>query len=219
MHPNMQLWDYIIEAAAADSGGRGSGDEEPPDEGDDEERHLRKARVTPERFDYFYLTYNREIYRFAYFKTLDHHIAEDIMQQTFLTAQEKLWRFHWQGLPFRHWLVTIALGLVRKHFRREKRQRAFMERVTRQPIVQGPDALQDMLMEEKREKLLRCMRRLPEEDQNIIFLRDICEFRFKAVAKMLKTKEETVKSRRKRSLKKLERMLRDGDQPPFEPEG
>jgi RNA polymerase sigma factor (sigma-70 family) len=58
----------------------------------------------------------RDLYRFAYWSTGSHGDADDICQETFLTALDKI-RSLRQDACFKAWLYKIALNLVRKRSR------------------------------------------------------------------------------------------------------
>lgn len=72
-------------------------------------------------FAQLYDTYVTPIYRFAYYRTFDRQLAEDITSQTFLKALEKIGDFRATRGPFAAWLYGIARNLVIDHFRAAKR--------------------------------------------------------------------------------------------------
>lgn len=66
--------------------------------------------------------YRAEVYRVVYYRTYNHHTAEDLTSETFLRAWKGLGSFTWQGKGFVGWVVTIAQNIALDH-QRSCRQR------------------------------------------------------------------------------------------------
>jgi RNA polymerase sigma-70 factor, ECF subfamily len=78
-------------------------------------------------FAELYDRYVTPIYRFAYYRTFDRQLSEDITSQTFVQAMEKIGSFRPSRGPFAAWLYGIARNLVIDHFRAAKRTAEFPE--------------------------------------------------------------------------------------------
>jgi RNA polymerase sigma-70 factor (ECF subfamily) len=63
--------------------------------------------------------YHGSLFRLVVVRTRSRMDAEDIVQEVFLKAYDKLGRLK-QGTAFRSWLYQIALNKVRDHYRRNK---------------------------------------------------------------------------------------------------
>ena len=59
------------------------------------------------------------LFAFLYKKTGNHHLAQDLLQSTFVTAYRKLHRYNPQ-YAFTTWIYTIASRLAINHFRRKQ---------------------------------------------------------------------------------------------------
>jgi len=59
------------------------------------------------------------LFAFLYQKTGNHHLAQDLLQSTFITAYRKLHRYNPQ-YAFTTWIYTIASRLAINHFRRKQ---------------------------------------------------------------------------------------------------
>lgn len=59
--------------------------------------------------------YRAEVYRVVYYRTYNHHTAEDLTSETFLRAWKSLASFTWQGKGFAGWVVTIARHVANDH--------------------------------------------------------------------------------------------------------
>jgi RNA polymerase sigma-70 factor (ECF subfamily) len=74
------------------------------------EAHLvRQARDgNPDAISQLYHQYAPAIYRYFYFRTRNHHIAEDLTGELFLQVVEALPGYEERGRPFPAWLFRIA---------------------------------------------------------------------------------------------------------------
>lgn len=64
-----------------------------------------------------YQRYQDVVFRFAYFRVGNRHVAEDITQEVFLRAFKRLHMYEDRGKDIGAWLVTIARNLVVDHFK------------------------------------------------------------------------------------------------------
>ncbi len=62
--------------------------------------------------------YTDELYGWAFLKTADRHLAEDLVQETFLAAAEGLPHFRQDSHP-KTWLFGILKNKIADHFRRK----------------------------------------------------------------------------------------------------
>ena len=72
-----------------------------------------------ESFEQLIARLEGRLFAFLYQKTSDHHIAQDLLQSTFVTAYRKLHRYNPQ-YAFTTWIYTIASRLAINHFRRKR---------------------------------------------------------------------------------------------------
>jgi RNA polymerase sigma-70 factor, ECF subfamily len=70
--------------------------------------------------------YYRGIYRFAYHFAGNHPDADDICQETFVRALDKIGGLR-DGENFHGWVFTIAANLLRRQVRRSRRSRSMEE--------------------------------------------------------------------------------------------
>ncbi len=168
-----------------------------------EKNWLERARVDPERFLVFYEKYRDGIYRFLLLKTRDEDVARDLTAETFLLAQERLWKFRWQGLPFGAWLFRIALNLVRQHHRAAGRNETVpLESVAVLPDG-APSALDNLVMEEEHRVVYESLSVLDDANRTIFLLHYWMEHTTAEVAAIVGMPEGTVKSRLVRGRRKL----------------
>ena len=70
-------------------------------------------------FEQLVARFENQLFAFLYKKTGNHHLAEDLLQSTFVMAYRKLHRYNPQ-YAFSSWIYTIASRLAINHFRRKQ---------------------------------------------------------------------------------------------------
>ena len=142
-----------------------------------------------------------KIYRYCYFKMYDDQIAQDITQETFL-------RFCKQGLNLGSgkelpYLYTIAKNLCIDHFRR--RTTESLEEITEEVI---DDPTEDLI---SNLTLRMTISKLPEDEQELIFLRYVNEVSITTICKITGLSRFAVYRKLSKSLKWLkEELLKEG---------
>ena len=138
-----------------------------------------------------------KIYRYCYFKMYDDQIAQDITQETFL-------RFYKQGLNLGSdkelpYLYTIAKNLCIDHFRR--RTVESLEEITEEVI---DDPTEDLI---SNLTLRMTISKLPEDEQELIFLRYVNEVSITTICKITGLSRFAVYRKLSKSLKWLKEEL------------
>src|SRR5947199_5562909 len=84
---------------------------------------MDKARLDGD-FSELYRTHLRDVYSYSYYRTGNHHDAEDLTEQTFLQAYRHFERAQResQGRPLRPWLIRIAHNLAANYYRDRSRK-------------------------------------------------------------------------------------------------
>ena len=142
-----------------------------------------------------------KIYRYCYFKMYDDQMAQDITQETFL-------RFCKQGLNLGSdkelpYLYTIAKNLCIDHFR--KRTVESLEEITEEVI---DDPTEDLI---SNLTLRMTISKLPEDEQELIFLRYVNEVSITTICKITGLSRFAVYRKLSKSLKWLkEELLKEG---------
>jgi RNA polymerase sigma-70 factor (TIGR02943 family) len=82
--------------------------------------------------------YTEEMYKWALYKTSSVEIAEDLVQDTFLAAAEKLSTFKGDSAP-KTWLFSILNNKIIDHYRKK----------VKQPLLAGSQLLSDIFTEDE----------------------------------------------------------------------
>ncbi len=143
--------------------------------------------------------------------------ARDLSQRTFLRAFEAARRSLSRGrrgaVPFRRWLVRIAVNLAKNHLRDARRfPRAPLEAVG--PEGAGPPQAHDALLRaERAERVRGAMLLLPRRQREVLSLRVDAELPFAEIALALGTTENSAKVSFHHGMKKLRAALAGEDAP------
>src|SRR6266576_6758101 len=84
----------------------------------------RDKAVLDREFSDFYREHLRDVYNYTYYRTSNHHDAEDLTTQTFLQAYRHFDRAQREanGRPLRPWLIRIAHNLAANYYRDRSRR-------------------------------------------------------------------------------------------------
>lgn len=140
--------------------------------------------------------YYREIYRFVYHHTRNHHDADDLCQQTFLHAVSNINSLR-DGSSFKGWIFTISVNLVRKRWKKIQRNRVMS--AERGPEA-GKSVVADMCNEpvatlsakEKASIVQEKVGQMPEHMRTVTVLILMEGFAQKEAAAILRRSEATV---------------------------
>ena len=145
--------------------------------------------------------YYAEIFRYAYYRTGEDTVAEDITSEVFLRLLVGLRSGHPPLTTLRGWLFGVASHLVADHFRRESR-------------TAPPNILEDKVSPQaEAEKNLRhdevrlAIRNLTDEQQEVLALRFGEGFSVEETAHMMKKSVPAVKSLQFRAVETLRSLL------------
>ena len=161
--------------------------------------------------------YQKSVHALAWRKIGDFHIAEDITQETFLKAYQKLSTLK-EPQSFAGWLYVIAANYCSTWHRKkrlwtqslENTNSAALERTTYSGYIVAEN--ERVAMETKREVVKKLLAKLQESERTVISLYYLGEMNYGEISKFLGVSVGTVKTRIYRArqrLKKEEPMIRE----------
>ncbi len=131
-------------------------------------------------------------------------LAQEIVQQTFFRLHGARNDFR-SGSRLKPWVMTIAMNLVREHWRRKKR-RTFIE--LNDAAHASPQAERSKRELEDRSRVLyNALERLPESQREVVELHWFQERPYAEVAKIVGTTEGAVRVRAHRAYNTLKQLL------------
>lgn len=172
---------------------------------------VERAKHDPEAFGILYERYVNRIYNYLYYRVGNHHDAEDLTARTFFQALKHIGRYEERGLSFGIYLHRIAHNLASNWHRDHNWQEAvpLEEMESLEDGEEGPHALIEQ--QEEREILLRAVRCLSPDQQQVVILRHVEQMDNASIAKIMGRSRGAVKALYHRALvslrKELDRLL------------
>ena len=160
---------------------------------------VARAKDDPEAFGQLYEQYVSKIYNYVYYRTGNHHDAEDLTAKTFYQALKHVHRYVDRGLPFSAWLYRIAHNLVANwHRDHSRRQVIALDEIA---LVSSRPHPEDKLeLEDDQRRLLRLIRHMPEDRQQLLILKFVEQMSNRDIAQIMGRSEGAVKSLYHRTL-------------------
>ena len=166
----------------------------------DDSALVELAKERQEAFGVLYERYVEKIYRYIYYRTGNHHDAEDLTAAVFHRALAHIETYTERGVPFQAWLYRIAHNLVANWHRDRGRRKIIPleEFVSSGLHFEAPDTqVED---EEERRQLLAAIERLPEERQQLLLLKFVSQLSNAEIGEILDRTEGAIKSLYHRTL-------------------
>ncbi len=161
--------------------------------------------------------YQKQVHALAWRKIGDFHIAEEITQDTFLKAYQKLSTLK-KPHRFAGWLYVIATRCCQAWIRKKRIQTESLEEIDSDELE--PEAYSRYVAEEKAKVTVEAQRQvvnkllatLPESERTVITLHYFGEMTCEEMSEFLGVSANTIKSRLRRArnrMKKEEPMIRE----------
>jgi RNA polymerase sigma-70 factor (ECF subfamily) len=164
---------------------------------------IRRAGSEASAFGELYERHVRQIYNYIYYRTGNHHDAEDLTARVFQRALRHVAAFEDKGVPFSAWLYRIAHNLV-ANWHRDR---------SRRPVVPLDEHLAatgssthpewEAMASEERQMLLTAVRQLPADRQQLLILKFVERLSNAEIGEIMGRTEGAIKSLYHRTLKSL----------------
>jgi RNA polymerase sigma-70 factor (ECF subfamily) len=161
---------------------------------------VARVKSDPAAFGQLYERYIARIYNYVYYRTGNHHDAEDLTSRVFYRALMHVEDYVDRGVPFAAWLYRIAHNLVANwHRDHARRQDLDLDDAV---LIGGPHEMPEWATEtnEQRRRLLEVIRRLPEERQELLILKFVEGLSNAEVGQIMGRTEGAIKSLYHRTL-------------------
>ncbi|MDX1661307.1 MAG: sigma-70 family RNA polymerase sigma factor [Gemmatimonadota bacterium] len=170
--------------------------------------NLSAARAGDERaFAALLSPYRRPLLAFLCRRTADRHEAEDLLQETLVRIWRGLEAYEDRG-RFGAWAFTIARRVAIDASRASARRSEAIEPGPAPPGESREDPESEVLTDELRRLLLVEVDRLPEEQREVLWLRQHGGMTFREIAETVDAPISTVLSRMHYAVTKLRKVVR-----------
>ncbi|MBL8103714.1 MAG: sigma-70 family RNA polymerase sigma factor [Anaerolineales bacterium] len=181
----------------------------PEIEFNEEEVLARASQGDRESFGQLYERYVERIFNYVYYRTGNLHDAEDLTARVFQRAMNHIKNYTDRGVPFSAWLYRIAHNLVANwHRDRSRKQEIPLDDLPILP-TKGDHPEKNLVRSQEQDALLRIIRKLPPERQNLLILKFVENMSNAEIGAIMSRSEGAVKSLYHRTLLALRDQLED----------
>jgi RNA polymerase sigma-70 factor (ECF subfamily) len=169
----------------------------------DDLKLVRQAASDLDAFGELYERHVRRIYNYIYYRTGNHHDAEDLTARVFERALRHIPKFKDKGVPFSAWLYRIAHNLVANWHRDQSRR----------PVVPLDDRFfskggrnipeTEAVSKDEQRMLLAAVHLLPPDRQQLLILKFVQRFSNAEIGQIMGRTEGAIKSLYHRTLNAL----------------
>ncbi len=161
--------------------------------------------------DQLYERYNRLLYSLAFRMVSDHQIAEDLLQESFLSVWRNAASYSRQMGEVRSWLVSIihhrTIDYLRSMRRRAGLNNATLDDVERDESVATPDVWDEVWLSIQSAQVRNALTQLSKEQRKVIEMGYFQGWTHSEIAEGLQIPLGTVKARMRLGLMHLKRIL------------
>ena len=172
-------------------------------EAKEDEILVKKAQESPEAYEALYKKYAKRVYDYFWFRAgRVKEVAEDLAQETFVKAYQKLPNFRLRAYSYFSYLLTIAHNTLVKYYRKPKTES--LEELGDVPDgASGETHREKSEIKEKAEFLWQAVENMPEKEILLLKYRD--GLKIKDIARFTGKSENAVKLALSRAREKLAR--------------
>ncbi len=179
------------------------------EESENEAALVERAKTDPETFALLYERYVDKIYSYVYYRTGNHHDAEDLTAKVFYQALHHIPHYVQRGVPFSSWLYRIAHNVVANWHRERNRRKVVSLEIAPTTRQADESPFSQVVRNERREALLAAIRRLTADRQELLILKFVERLSNAQIGQIMGRSEGAIKSLYHRTLLALRQELGD----------
>lgn len=155
-------------------------------------------------FGELYQRYVERIYNYCYYRTGNAQEAEDLTARVFMRALSHIGGYDERGVPFSAWLYRIAHNLVANWHRDNNRHKVIP--IDEFMVSRNKEDVPELFAEqqEEQEQLMAVVQSLPEERQQLLFLKFVERLSNAEIGEIMNRTEGAIKSLYHRTLSTLQ---------------
>ena len=174
---------------------------------EDDQILARIAKHDSGAFGELYERHVTAIYRYVYYRVCNAEDAEDLTARVFMRALKHVKNYNDRGVPFTAWLYRIAHNVVANYHRDNSRHPSVPLDEVELHSAHHDDADSKIDSARERGRLLRAIRRLPEDRQQLVVLKFVEQLQNAEIGQIMKRSEGAIKSLYHRTLVQLREIL------------
>lgn len=174
----------------------------------DDEILAQALQGDKEAFGLVYERHVDRIYSYIYYRTGNVNDAEDLTARVFQRAMHHIVHYTDRGVPFSAWLYRIAHNLV-ANWHRDRSRRQEIPLSDAPLVAKGDHPEAALLRTEEEDALLRIIRGLPADRQQLLILKFVEHLSNSEIGEIMGRSEGAVKSLYHRTLLTLRDQVED----------
>ncbi len=172
-----------------------------------DEEIIRKAQTgNPIAMNRLVERWYPRIYHFALRYTLDANDAKEIGQNTFISVFQNINQLR-EPSKFKYWLYRIAHRHCRKFYKEQHRQFPLEGLNGDTQLIITDGGQRNLERDERKVLIIKALQDIPQNQREVIVLKEYEGLKFKEIAKILNISENTAKSRMYYGLKAMKKIL------------
>lgn len=155
-----------------------------------------------------YRRHAQQVYQYIYYRFGDQHTAEDLAADVFVKALAGIKGYAWRGTPLLAWLYRIAHNVTVDQRKAAARRAQLLASTA---AGESEVARDDVGWFDDRHDMLDAIRKLTDDQQQVIILRFYHDMSNADVARIVQKPEGAVKALQMRALRSLRRYMTAAD--------
>ncbi len=172
-----------------------------------EKKWLHWSRVEPAKFEYFYRKYYDTILIFISGEIEDPEVAQELTNEVFSRALDKLDKFQWQGYSFGAWLFQIARNLRFEELRKQRQSPEVPWNFEQEDVEDPRGSLAELEQKDDNDALAFCIEKLEPVCREVFKAHYWSKLKVREVAIVMDLSESNVKMHLQRGRVQLLRCL------------
>ena len=153
-----------------------------------------------------YQQHAQAVYRYLFSLTCDHHLSEELTQETFYQAVRSIHRYD-ETCKISTWLFAIAKNQLSVYRRKHPKMDEWENEV-----ISVPSAEQDVINESSRIELMKKLHECQEPYREILYLRLFGNLSFKEIGEIMGKTENWARVTFYRGKEKLKKEIEHGEE-------
>ncbi|TAF72959.1 MAG: sigma-70 family RNA polymerase sigma factor [Bacteroidetes bacterium] len=167
---------------------------------------IENAKADIKFFGLLYKKYQKTIFLYVHKQLLDKDLAKDITADCFVKAMNNLDKYEHRNLPFSAWLYRIAINEINSYFKKHKKLKIFsLEDIVLENFSDWSET--DCEDQKKVEKLESALKKLDNNDQNLLNMAFQDNKTYKEIGQIYHTTEQNIKVKMFRIREKLKNWM------------
>lgn len=156
--------------------------------------------------------YYKSIYTYVFNQTKDRELSKDLTQEIFISILKSITNYEGKKSSFKNWIYKIASNKIVDYYRSKYYKYTIIAlEIENYDFKSSHNVEYEFEIKENEEEIITVVNRLPSNIQEIFRLKVFGEMTFNEISNLLDIPESTVKTRYYSSVKKIRKLLEEGN--------